>query len=552
MNNDKLNPGALEPARELSVEKDKLTETERRFTELMVNIKLLSVMLDINGNVIFCNNYLLCLTGYSEEEVIGMNWFDIFIRDGISEKDKMVFRDVMNGGKFETNFENEILTKSGESILVSWNSTKLYDSEKKISGTAGIGENITQKKHDELLHKENQARIEAQNEEFQKLNEELNKKNHELIIAKEKIEESENKFRAIFENSKDAIGISKNGITLFFNDAFLKMFGYDNKSELIGKSVFHHLAENEYKRINEFVQNRYISDNIPNFYEAIGKRKNGEEFPFEIQVGTFKLNDELYSISNIRDISARKQAEIELIAAKEKAEESDRLKSSFLQNMSHEIRTPMNAIMGFAGLLADYFDDKPKLIRFTEIIKQKCSDLLDIINDILNISKIESGQLIVKNEECNLNELFAELSSFVADYQTRIDKQSIGVTLKVNGDKSIIITDKDKLRQIFMNLLTNALKFTDNGSIEGGCKPDKDKGLIFYVTDTGIGIPQEKQQFIFERFTQIKQNSKMNIGGTGLGLPIVKGLINLMGGEIFLESQPDMGSSFYFTIPFKK
>lgn len=103
-----------------------------------------------------------------------------------------------------------------------------------------------------------------------------------------------------------------------------------------------------------------------------------------------------------------------------------------------------------------------------------------------------------------------------------------------------------------MNLLTNALKFTDNGSIEGGCKPDKDKGLIFYVTDTGIGIPQEKQQFIFERFTQIKQNSKMNIGGTGLGLPIVKGLINLMGGEIFLESQPDMGSSFYFTIPFKK
>ncbi|MGE5406616.1 MAG: ATP-binding protein [Methanosarcina sp.] len=268
-----------------------------------------------------------------------------------------------------------------------------------------------------------------------------------------------------------------------------------------------------------------------------------------------KRNEEL-NIANIqlnKNIEERKHVELELIKAKEKAEESDRLKTAFLQNMSHEIRTPMNAIIGFSELMASNFDNKDKLRKFSDIIAQRCNDLLDIINDILDIAKIESGQLPVHKEECNLDEMFAELYSFFREYQARLGKQDIEFSLEVSCDSNdlFIITDKVKLKQILINLIINAFKFTDSGSIKGGCRYDENGKLIFYVSDTGIGIPEDKQQMIFERFTQVNQGSKQNIGGTGLGLSIVKGLIGLMGGEIHLESSSEKGSTFTFVIPFK-
>jgi signal transduction histidine kinase len=243
----------------------------------------------------------------------------------------------------------------------------------------------------------------------------------------------------------------------------------------------------------------------------------------------------------------------ELSQAKERAEESDRLKTAFLQNMSHEIRTPMNAIMGFSDLLLCNFHDKNKLQKFTAIIGQRCNDLLAIINDILDISKIESGQLSLNNEECNLNEMFAELQGFFVEYQNRTNKQQIAFSLHAFNEtnRNIIITDKVKLKQIFINLISNAFKFTETGSITGGCMLDDHNNPIFYVSDTGIGIPLDKQEIIFERFIQIHQSSKLNIGGTGLGLSIVKGLVKLLGGEIRLESEPGKGSTFSFTFPFK-
>jgi signal transduction histidine kinase/CheY-like chemotaxis protein len=266
-------------------------------------------------------------------------------------------------------------------------------------------------------------------------------------------------------------------------------------------------------------------------------------------------NEEL-NIANIqlnKNIEKRKHVELELIKAKEKAEESDRLKTAFLQNMSHEIRTPMNAIMGFSELMAKNFDNKIKLIKFSEIIARRCNDLLDIINDILDIAKIESGQLPVNMEECNLDEMFSELYIFFREYQVRLGKQDIEFSLQVTCDSTdlIIIADKVKLKQILINLIINAFKFTERGSVKGGCRYDETGKLLFFVSDTGIGIPEDKQQMIFERFTQVNQGSKLNVGGTGLGLSIVKGLIGLMGGEIYLESSFDKGSTFTFTIPFK-
>jgi PAS domain S-box-containing protein len=254
-----------------------------------------------------------------------------------------------------------------------------------------------------------------------------------------------------------------------------------------------------------------------------------------------KLNEEL---------NKRNQ---ELIKAKEKAEESDLLKTAFLQNMSHEIRTPMNAIIGFSDLLKDHYNDKLNLEKYSAIISQRSNDLLEIIDDILDIAKIESGQLPVNIEECNLSSLFEELTSFFTEYQQRICKQQIKFSLHLvcGPSDNIIITDKVKLKQIFINLISNAFKFTDEGKIEGGCKFDENHNMIFYVSDTGIGIPSDKQKVVFERFSQLNNSSRRNIGGTGLGLSIVKGLVSLLGGEIFLKSEEGKGSIFTFTFPYE-
>jgi CheY-like chemotaxis protein len=221
--------------------------------------------------------------------------------------------------------------------------------------------------------------------------------------------------------------------------------------------------------------------------------------------------------------------------------------------MSHEIRTPMNAIMGFSELLVENYNNKPKLEKFSEIINRRCIDLLEIINGILDIAKIESGQLPINNEECDLSELFSELTVLFNEQQKNKGKQQINFNLQAlcESAENTIITDKVKLKQIFINLISNAFKFTTTGKIEGGCKYDVNHNLIFYVSDTGIGIPPDKQDIIFERFTQLRQNKNFVYSGTGLGLSIVKGLVGLLGGKIWLESEPDKGTTFYFSIPFK-
>jgi signal transduction histidine kinase len=264
-----------------------------------------------------------------------------------------------------------------------------------------------------------------------------------------------------------------------------------------------------------------------------------------------RFGGEYVHIANMIEQSNSDKAELKI--SKEKAEESDRLKSAFLANMSHEIRTPMNAIMGFTQLLPENFDNKHNLEAFSSIIYQRCSDLLDIINSILDISKIDSGNVTVNVRECNLQDLSTELNHYFTEYKQKIDKQDIEFVIKsdLDSEQKVIFTDFVKLRQIFMNLIANAFKFTYEGKIEAGYLKDKDKNILFFVSDTGVGIPIDKQSVIFDRFTQLNNGISSNLGGTGLGLSIVKGLIDLLGGEIWLESKPGKGSIFYFTIPFK-
>ena len=396
--------------------------------------------------------------------------------------------------------------------------------------------------------------IEAQNEEYQQLNEELVQTNTELQLSKQKSEESEEKFRLMIQNSNDSfVLINEKAEQIYISDAAVRDTGYSIE-ELKGpiQNVIFPEDIDAVKKAWDEVLSTKKGELVKVQYRH--KHKYKEFIWYEAVAQNFIDNPAIKAVVvNVRDITKIKETEIELIQAKEKAEQSDRLKTAFLQNMSHEIRTPMNAIMGFSDLLLKNSDDKIKIKKFTDIISQRSSDLLEIINDILDISKIESGQLPVNVDEFNLNELFYELSSFFAEYKNRIGKEHIVFTFQAlcNPSEILIITDKVKLKQIFINLISNAFKFTDEGRIEGGCRLDKNNKLVFYVSDTGIGIPLDKQELVFKRFTQIHDKIRNNIGGTGLGLSIVKGLLDLLGGEIFIESEPGKGSTFTFSFPYK-
>lgn len=238
----------------------------------------------------------------------------------------------------------------------------------------------------------------------------------------------------------------------------------------------------------------------------------------------------------------------QLVKAKEHAEKSDKLKTAFLQNMSHEIRTPMHAIMGFSNLLINFYNNKSELETYTGYINKYCNDLLAIISDILDIAKIESGQLTVVKEQCDVNELFAELKAMFSEHQKQINKEHVSLIMRCDTD-ICMFTDRLKLKQILINLINNAFKFTDEGSVEVGCKVEENDQICFYVKDSGIGISAENQLIIFERFAQLENPSTRSYGGNGLGLSIVKGLVCLLGGEINIASELGKGSTFYLKIP---
>ncbi|MGQ1891099.1 ATP-binding protein [Thermophagus sp. OGC60D27] len=248
------------------------------------------------------------------------------------------------------------------------------------------------------------------------------------------------------------------------------------------------------------------------------------------------------------DISSRKEADHQLLIAKEKAEESDRLKSAFLANMSHEIRTPMNGIMGFADLLKDPLLSDDERNEYIEIIRRSGNRLLNIINDLINISKIESGQMGVNISETNINVQLDFLFSF---FETETKQKNINLSLvkPLSDIQSIVKTDKEKVYAILTNLIKNAIKFTDQGTIEFGYTP-KEECIEFFVRDTGIGISPENQQSILERFIQVDSTFSASHEGAGLGLSICKAYVELLGGKLWVESEISKGSTFFFTVPY--
>ena len=347
----------------------------------------------------------------------------------------------------------------------------------------------------------------------------------------------------------DCVTITDNqNMLLFVNEKFSEIYGYE-KEEVIGKSVVLLRAEDP-----EEIEDQILMSTISGGWkgELLNKRKDGTIFPIQLSTSAVKddNNNVLVLIGVSNDISDQKKAQKELIKAKERAEESDKLKSAFLANMSHEIRSPMNGILGFAHLLKEE-ELSITARQYVEMISTSGSHLLAVINDIIDISKIQANQLKISFSDVNLNDLMEELN-MTFSYQVKSLENHLLNLHKVvpEGDKVFILnTDMVRLRQIFFNLLSNALKFTSEGLIVFGFKTDNEGEIEFFVKDTGAGIPYEFQPVLFERFRQADDSLSRSHGGAGLGLAISKGLVELMGGKMWFESKPERGSSFYFSLP---
>jgi signal transduction histidine kinase len=254
----------------------------------------------------------------------------------------------------------------------------------------------------------------------------------------------------------------------------------------------------------------------------------------------------------IDDITLQKQTKQELIEAKEKAEESDQLKSAFLANISHEIRTPLNGIVGFTQLLSQDVVEKSKKQKYYDLIELSTNQLLHIIEDLLEISKLDSGQFELHPEKCSLNQLIDDLQSLFEKEKKQRNKEHIDIKTQkgLSDERSIVRIDKQRLHQVLFNLINNGMKFTDEGYLSFGYEKNANNTLTFYVQDTGIGIQKSKHEVIFDRFRQEDVSFTRKYGGTGLGLSICKSVVEYMGGKIWLESDTGQGTIFYFTIPY--
>ncbi len=395
----------------------------------------------------------------------------------------------------------------------------------------------------------------------QKANTQLIHQNEEILRSQKIIKkinkaltENEEKLRSIFDVSPYSIFVlgAKNQI-VDCNDTSLNKFRAVDKHDLLDKSIETFVADGGDNKTKNSIL-KLIEANKLNKSQFSLKRIDLTTFQAEITGRIIKnLQGEVDTyVVVINDITERLNAERTLKEAKIKAEESDRLKTAFLANMSHEIRTPMNSIVGFSNLLNDPQISSDKKNEFQQHILQSSNLLLNLIDDIIDISKIEAGQLNINIQKCKVNEI---VKNMFAAFKESNTNEEVKFVLKVpkESDNLECTTDPLRLRQVLSNLLSNAVKFTHKGSIEVGYQQDMHDAkprLKFFIKDTGIGIDKEKQDLIFERFRQVDDSQSRQYGGTGLGLAISKRLVDLLGGSIWVESELKKGSAFYFTIPF--
>lgn len=492
------------------------------------------VITDLKGNIEYANH----LIGYTLNEVLGKN---INILNSGTQLQKYFaknWKEIYNGKTWKGDFYNK--GKNGDYFWEQITITPIKNIKGEIINYLVIKEDITERK-------KAKQDLKNQIEEYTSLNEKYLSTNEDLLKVIKKLEESEERYKVFSNASFEAIIISEKGVYIEQNKAAEEMFGYSHEDAktMTAVDIF---ADESKAIVKKNILSGYLEP-----YDVVAKRKDGTIFDAEIQGLNFFYKGKKLRITAIRDVSTRKKIEKDYIIATEKAKESDKLKTLFINNMSHEIRTPMNGILGFLELLSNPNITKEKQKQYIEIIQSSSEQLLKIIDDILEISRLGTKKVKVKKHEVCLNEL---LNQQLSIFKIRAKIKGISINL-INElpDKGIVIfTDEVKLMKIIRNLLENAIKFTNEGVVEFGYKIIKKDNLNYvqiYVKDTGVGIKKSMQKAIFNRFSQEEKETSQNMGGLGLGLSISKENTELIGGKITVKSIKNQGATFFVTIPYE-
>ncbi len=370
------------------------------------------------------------------------------------------------------------------------------------------------------------------------------------IKAERTYRESERRFRELTELLPQTVyECDLKGNFTFANNHGIESFGYTKDEFQKGINIFQVFVQEDHKHIKDYFKNLiYKEKPINETFTA--KRKDNSTFPCEVYSDLIFDGDTPVGIRGICiNVTKQKDFEKELIKSRKKAEESDELKSAFLANMSHEIRTPLNSIIGFSYLLAEEKISQEDIKKLAVYIKNSSDHLLMLINDIIDISKIEAGQLEIDVNEINVNHMLKEIYEYLMSERLRNQKDHITVNLKKQGKHNpVIYSDLLRLKQILLNLVNNALKFTEKGSITLGYETNNST-ITFYVCDTGIGISNHQNDKVFDRFTKISSYKRKIYPGFGLGLSISKQLSQLLRGDLWFEKNTKKGTTFYLSIP---
>lgn len=501
-------------------------ETEENLGTLVGSFPDIIMVIDFNGLPLFANKSLENQTGYTLNELLDRKNKIILHPPEDRELITSAITDLLQSDKTQTDIiENRLIDKKGNILWYSGVIAKTtFNGEPAL---LLISRNITSTK-----------------------------------FSENKLVESEKRMSAVFDGApvimmlvnekQEILQINKKGLQEL--NLINQQTGYSNFGQAykcIHVSNIEHGCDSG-SECRDCMIRKTINDTFTNGTEhlkvEVNLHSSDSEYHLLLSTTLLRAEEPKEALVTVDNITERKKIEVELKRSQEKAVESDKLKSAFLQNMSHEIRTPLNGILGFSGLLNNDELNSDDRRYYIEVINQSSNQLLSIVDDILSISRLETGQIEIVNEQVNLNALMQDI--FLKFNKRAADRNLIISHYKdLNDRQSQIYTDSAKLSQILTNLLSNALKFTHQGHVLMGYKL-KDETLEFYVEDTGIGIAPEWHQRIFERFHQVESDATRAYGGTGLGLTIAKGNVEILGGKIWLESEPGAGSKFYFTLPY--
>jgi two-component system sensor histidine kinase/response regulator len=510
-----------------------IRESRAKYRDLVENANSIIIQMDTRGNITFANRFAQDFFGYSEAEILGRNAVGTIIpaTESTGRNLEIMIQDIAKHPERYAENENENIRHNGEVAWVAWANRAIYDDEGRLSEILCIGNDRTEQKRAEQI-----------------------------------VKNSEQRLGQIIDFLPDPTWvIDSNGRVVSWNQAMENLTGIA-AADMVGKGNYEYALPFFGERRPSLID--LVREWKPEYEKKyLSIKKDGEKLVAESHLpnlgdgGMYTLatasliydaaGQVVGAIESVRDITDRKYMEQEILAAKEKAEDATRAKSEFLANMSHEIRTPMNAIMGMAHL-AMKTDLSPKQYDYLKKVDISAKSLLGIINDILDFSKIEAGKMDMESVDFQLEDTLDNISTLVG-----VKTQEKGLELLFKTDPSVptaLVGDPLRLGQILINLSNNAVKFTDTGEIvvstELVKKDQAQVTLKLSVRDSGIGMTTEQAAKLFQPFAQADSSTTRKYGGTGLGLTISKRLAEMMGGEIWVESEQGRGSTFSFTANF--